>query len=125
VLILSIALGGALGAVLRYGVVTLSAQWFGKSFPYGTLTVNILGSFLIGVLFIWFQSRGPHLEILRAALIVGVLGGFTTFSAFSLESFNLFMAGHAVRAGMNILFNVLLCVGAAAGGIRLSKHLFT
>ncbi|GJL80923.1 MAG: putative fluoride ion transporter CrcB [marine bacterium B5-7] len=122
VLILSIAAGGAVGAVLRFLSVELALHLFGRSLPFGTLLVNIVGSFLIGLLFIWFQSRGPHHEILRAALIIGVLGGFTTFSAFSLETINLALNDQLVRAALNVLLNVVLCIAAAAIGIKLSKY---
>jgi CrcB protein len=125
VLILAIALGGALGAVLRYYAVSWSAEILGRQFPFGTLGVNLLGSFLIGALFIWFQSRGPHHEILRAGLIVGLLGGFTTFSAFSLETYNLILSGHPARARVNVLTSVILCIAAAAAGIKFSKHLLS
>ncbi|KAA3623375.1 MAG: fluoride efflux transporter CrcB [Proteobacteria bacterium] len=123
-LILAVALGGALGAVLRYAVVTGAASAIGRTFPFGTLAVNIVGSFLIGMLFVWFQARGPHHEILRASLIVGLLGGFTTFSAFSLETLNLFVGGHPGRAALNVVLNVSLCLAAAAAGVKLSKSLF-
>jgi fluoride exporter len=124
-LILSVALGGALGAVLRYGLVAWSMELFGRDFPYGTLLVNILGSFAIGVLYLWFQNRTADHEMLRAILIIGVLGGFTTFSAFSIETLNLALGGQLLRAMLNIVLNVTLCLVAALVGMKLFKTLFT
>jgi CrcB protein len=122
-LILSIALGGALGAVLRYGLVTGAMAFIGKTFPYGTLLVNVIGSFAIGVLYFWFQSRAAHHEMLRATLIIGVLGGFTTFSAFSIETLNLALGGQPLRAGLNVVLNVVLCLVAAYAGMKLFRTL--
>ncbi len=123
--ILAVACGGALGAVLRYAMVSWTLGLMGRGFPYGTLLVNVLGSFAIGAAFVWFQSRGPHLEILRASLIVGVLGGFTTFSAFSLETLNLALGGHPGRAALNVLLSVVLCLAAAGAGVKLLKSFVT
>ncbi|RRQ19973.1 fluoride efflux transporter CrcB [Thiohalobacter thiocyanaticus] len=120
---LAIALGGALGSVLRYAVSTGVHQWWGREFPYGTLVVNVLGSLLMGVLFILLVERLAVAPALRAFWLVGLLGAFTTFSTFSLETLNLMQAGELGRAAANVLLSVLLCIGAAAIGIALGRQL--
>ncbi len=121
---LAIALGGAAGAVLRFAAVQASADLFGRAFPWGTLLVNVAGSLAIGALAAWFHERGEN-ELLRAALVVGLLGGFTTFSAFSLETVHLAMTGQGWRALANVAASVLLCVGAAGAGLKLMKFILT
>ena len=122
---LAVAAGGAAGAILRFAVVTLAGRLFGLGFPYGTLLVNVIGSLLIGILAVLFQARYPEHDALRAFLIVGVLGGFTTFSAFSLDTFLLLDTGAYLKASANILLNVMLCVIAAGTGMLISKHLIS
>jgi CrcB protein len=120
--VLAIAGGGAVGAVLRYwvssGVYTLT----GRGFPYGTLLVNVLGSLLMGFLYIWLLERMPSGVALRAFLLIGLLGAFTTFSTFSVETLNLMEAGQIARAVLNTLLSVVLCVGAAALGVMLARQ---
>lgn len=118
---LAVATGGALGAVARYGSARLMAAWLGPAFPYGTLAVNVLGSGLAGWLFVRLVEGGAADDGLRALLIVGFLGSFTTFSAFSVETLRLFDAGHAGLAALNILANVTLCLIGAAAGIALAR----
>jgi fluoride exporter len=118
---LAVAAGGALGAVARYGSVRLLAAWFGPAFPYGTLAVNVLGSGLAGWLFVRLVEAGDGSENLRALLIVGFLGAFTTFSAFSVETLRLLGAGHAGPAALNVVANLVLCLAAAALGIALAR----
>lgn len=117
---LVIAGGGALGAVLRYGVaVTLPA----RSFPWATLTVNTIGSLLFGFLAIWLTERFPGAAGLRAFALVGVLGAFTTFSTFSFETMTLMQAGDFTRAGVNVVASVALCLLAVAAGMALARQL--
>ena len=121
--LLYIAAGGALGAVLRYGVSNGVHAMFGRNFPYGTLTVNVLGSLLIGFLYILLIERfslGPNI---RAILIIGVLGAFTTFSTFSLETYNLLENGEMLKAVVNVLLSVTLCLIAAWAGVMIGRQL--
>lgn len=118
--LLLVLVGGALGAAARYLVSTWMARRFGTVFPWGTITVNIVGSFLIGVLATLADEVGALSPSVRIFLVVGVLGGFTTFSSFSLETLRLLEQGDAVRAGLNVLGNlavsfVAVVVGVAAG----------
>jgi CrcB protein len=109
-----IAIGGAIGSVARYGCSQLIANGFGQTFPWGTLLVNILGSFIIG----FFASlTGPDGRLMvapdmRLFVTVGICGGYTTFSSFSLQTLNLVQEGEILRAGMNIGASVVLCLVA-------------
>ena len=107
-----IALGGALGSVARAVCAEIAARWLSDSFPWGILFINILGSFVIGI---FANLTGPGGRFLvapdaRQFLMVGVCGGFTTFSSFSLQTLNLMLDGYAVRAGANIVGSVTLCL---------------
>jgi len=121
--VLAIAGGGAVGAVLRYWVSTGVYTLTGRGFPYGTLVVNVLGSLLMGFLYIWLLERIPGGVAARAFLLIGVLGAFTTFSTFSIETLNLMEAGQFARALLNTLFSVVLCVGSAALGVMLARQI--
>lgn len=114
-----VALGGALGAVARYVTVTAALRALGPGFPWGTLAVNVLGSFVMGLLFVWLEARG----MLRLAplLMAGVLGGFTTFSAFSLDALKLWEAGATGAAAGYVLGSVVLSVGALVAGVALMR----
>jgi CrcB protein len=123
--VISIMLGGALGAVARFWMVGITQTVFGKGFPYGVLGVNVIGSFLIGLFSIWFLQKGNQDEsLLRLMIVVGFLGSFTTFSTFSLDTLNLLLEGHTFRAFLNIIANVLICLLAALGGVQLARILF-
>ncbi len=123
--IVAIALGGAFGAVMRYIVSTGVYQWLGRDFPYGTLTVNVVGSFLIGLLTeaLVLQKVSLAMEH-RAAILVGVLGSFTTFSTFSLDTFYLFQQGSHLKALANVFFNVSACLVAVWLGLLSGRSLF-
>ena len=121
--VLAIAVGGAAGSVLRYWLSTSMYAVAGRAFPYGTLAVNVLGCFAMGVLFVIFMERLADSIVWRAGILIGVLGGFTTFSAFSIETFNLIEQGEPLKAFANALLSVVLCVGATWIGALLGKQL--
>ena len=108
--IISIAAGGALGALLRHGLAYSVQHWLGKGFPYGTLAVNVIGSFLIGAVYAALIERAALSEAWRSFLIIGLLGAFTTFSTFSFETVGLIQSGALIKAALNILLSVGLCV---------------
>ena len=118
-----IALGGALGAVLRFGMSSAMAGLFGRAFPYGTLTVNVVGSFAIGTLYVLLVERYAEAAEWRAFALVGLLGALTTFSTFSLDTLQLLENGAPLRAGANVLANVLLCLIACWAGLVLVRQL--
>ena len=120
---LAIAAGGALGALMRYWVSTAVYAWLGRAFPWGTLAVNLLGSAAMGVLYILLVERlvtGPEV---RALLLIGFLGAFTTFSTFSIETFSLIEQAEIGKALANVLVSVVACVLAAWGGVILGRQL--
>jgi len=120
---LAIAAGGAIGALLRYWTSTAVHSRLGMAFPYGTLVVNVLGSLLMGFLYVWLIDRMAAGPALRAFLLIGVLGAFTTFSTFSLETLNLMEAGHPGKALANVLISVIVCVTAAGLGVLAARQL--
>ena len=120
---ITIAMGGAVGALMRFWVSTALYDRFGRGFPWGTLGVNVIGSFLMGLLAILLVERlvsGPEI---RAFLLIGFLGAFTTFSTFSLETFNLLEQGDTLTALANILVSVLFCLAATFAGVLLGRAL--
>lgn len=107
-----IALGSALGGMTRYWLSGMVAAAYGETFPLGTLLINILGSFVIGF---FYTFTGPDGRIIapsdmRVFVMVGICGGFTTFSSFSLQTLNLMRDGDFLRAGMNVVLSVALCM---------------
>lgn len=121
--LLSIAAGGALGAVMRFWAANAVYVVLGRGFPYGTLFVNVSGSLLMGLLYILFLERMDVSPELRAALLVGFLGAFTTFSTFSIETLNLLQQAEYLKAGLNMLLSVSACVAACWIGILLGRQL--
>lgn len=109
-----IGLGSALGGMARYGCSGLAARYIGAAFPWGTLFVNVSGSLVIGFLAALAAADGRLLTSpdARAFLMIGVCGGFTTFSAFSIETLNLANDGDWLRAGANVVLSVVLCLFA-------------
>lgn len=121
---LAIALGGAVGAIVRFGVANSIYDWLGRDFPHGTLFINVSGSFLMGFLSVMLLQRFPLAVEYRAAILVGFLGAYTTFSTFALETLNLFETGNVLKAGLNILLSVVLCLAAVWVGVVLGRQLF-
>ncbi len=119
---LSVALGGAIGASLRFGAGVVMLRFAGSGFPVAILAVNILGSFLMGLFVIYSFQRG--VEHLNLFVMTGILGGFTTFSAFSLEAFTLFERGEISAAALYILLSVLLSIGALVLGVSLARMIW-
>jgi len=114
--ILLIALGGAAGSVLRYLLGGLVQRSSGGGFPVGTLVVNITGSFLIGVLSQHYINTQTH-PLARAALITGLCGGYTTFSAFSLEAVGLIEGGEMGKAAAYVVLSVVISIAATFAGM--------
>ncbi len=113
-------IGGALGAGGRYGVGLALSAWLGTVFPWGTLAVNLIGGLAIGIL-AGILARGGDTELFRLLLGVGVLGGFTTFSAFSLDIVALIERGHAVSALGYVAVSVVGTVALTAVGLNLVR----
>jgi len=121
--ILFIAAGGATGALLRYWMSNGIHAYMGRGFPYGTLSVNLLGSLLMGLAYVFLIDRMDVSPEWRAGLIIGLLGAFTTFSTFSIETLNLIEAGEQFKAGLNILFSVTLCITGCWFGMIIGRQI--
>ncbi len=118
---LAIAVGGAVGACLRHAVTELVANLLGKAFPFGTLLINILGSLVLGLLYAVCSSGALAVFPWRALIGVGLLGAFTTFSTFSLDTVLLLQQGEWFKAVANVVLNVLLCLTFAWLGLKLGS----
>ncbi|MDX8390348.1 MAG: fluoride efflux transporter CrcB [Mariprofundaceae bacterium] len=121
--LLAVAAGGAIGAVLRWLMAAFVQRWAGSAFPWGTLCVNVIGSLLLGFIFVYMIERSAANELLRLGLTVGLLGAFTTFSTFSLETIRLLQSGALAVAMMNIVAQLTLCLIAAWLGVQLARQL--
>ncbi|HSS64388.1 MAG TPA: fluoride efflux transporter CrcB [Gammaproteobacteria bacterium] len=119
----AIAAGGALGALSRYWVSIGVHKLAGGEFPYGTLTVNVAGSLLMGALYVLFIERMGIDPVWRGALLIGLLGAFTTFSTFSIETLNLVENGESLRAVANVAASVILCIAACWIGMVAGRQL--
>ena len=113
--------GGGLGAVARYWLSGLVYARFGNTFPYGTLLVNIVGCFLIGLLMSLLEDRFLVYPSVRISLTIGILGGFTTFSSLSFETVSLLQDGQILYGTANILISIITCVGGTWIGFSLGK----
>ncbi|TMM43781.1 fluoride efflux transporter CrcB [Colwellia ponticola] len=118
-----VALGGACGASLRFYMSQLVLNWLGKGFPFATLMVNIIGSFTMGLLYQLIEHNILNVSVHRTLIGIGFLGAFTTFSTFSLDSLLLLQQGDVLKAVINILLNVSLCIAAAGLGIFIVNSL--
>lgn len=116
-------LGGAIGSAMRFLMATSIDRWTGVVFPWGTILVNIVGCFLIGLVAGLTSSDSPLMisPVIRTFVMIGILGGFTTFSSFSLQTISLMQDGEWLWAGGNVLISVLVCLIATAGGVALSS----
>lgn len=124
--LLAIALGGSFGAVFRFLVSSGIYQWLGRDFPYGTLVVNILGSFLLGLLTEALVVQRIAIAFdYRSAILIGFIGAFTTFSTFSLETVYLIEQGSLTKAAGNIFVSVSTCILAIWLGLLCSRALFS
>ena len=122
---LIVAAGGALGAVARYGVGTLAGRLGASHWPWGTLTVNVVGGLLMGALTGWLAFRGGlHAESIRLFAAVGILGGFTTFSAFSLETALMIEKRQLALAGGYVAASVVLSILALFVGLMVARRAF-
>lgn len=119
-----VALGGAIGASLRYGLGRAAFKAFGPGFPWGTFISNISGGLAMGFLTGWLAFRVSGGEHLRLFLAVGVLGGFTTFSSFSLEAFRMIETKSYSAAGLYIFGSVILAIAAVFAGLLIARRLF-
>lgn len=119
--LLLIALGGASGALCRHGLVNLIKLYSNGHFPYGTLAVNVIGSFFIGVMYILITERLALHPDWRNVLMVGFLGAFTTFSTFSLEAVTLLESGYVATAAAYVLGSLFICILAAWVAIFMTR----
>ena len=119
--LLAIAIGGGLGSVVRFVISREMENWLGNYLPYGTFSVNVAGSFALGWFITFFIERLELSSALRLGLTVGFLGAFTTFSTFSYESLQLLLNGSIWRAILNVVLNVVACIGTCYLGMQLAR----
>jgi fluoride exporter len=120
---LIVFLGGGIGSMLRHGVNVLSARWLGTGFPYGTLTVNITGSIVMGLLAGYFAFKGEAAQSWRLFLMTGILGGYTTFSAFSLDAILLYERGQIGQALAYVGASGAVSIFGLFAGLMLIRQL--
>ena len=120
---LAVAAGGACGALLRWWVGQAVQGLLGRGFPFGTLVVNVSGSAAMGVMYVVFFERWDIAPEWRAALVVGFLGAFTTFSTFSMDTLLLVQQGAHVKAGLNVALSVVLCLAGCWLGMAAARQL--
>jgi CrcB protein len=119
---LIVFLGGGLGAALRHGINLLSARLFGTAFPWHTLIENVTGSLVMGLLAAYFALKGDASQHWRLFMTTGILGGYTTFSAFSLDTVLLYERGETAMAALYVLASVALAIGGLFAGLALVRH---
>ena len=118
-----ISLGAVLGASLRFLISRMAARYVGASFPFGTLFINITGSFLLGLFLVWTTERVLADPKWRLLIAIGFCGSYTTFSSYAFETMSYFEQGQWLLFGSNILANNLLCLGAVLAGAVLARAL--
>ncbi|PSJ43670.1 fluoride efflux transporter CrcB [Zobellella endophytica] len=121
--LLFVGIGGAIGAILRFTTTELMARLLGRNFPYGTLTVNLAGSLLIGVFFVLIQQNIVSAHSWRPFVVVGMLGALTTFSSFSLDTVLLLEHGQWIKAMVNVCLNVVCCIMLTYLGMQITSSL--
>jgi CrcB protein len=119
--LIAVGIGGAIGAIARYVMGRAVHEWVPGGFPYGTFTVNVIGCLAFGLIVGLAESRLEISSVGRTFLLVGVLGGFTTFSSFSFESYDLIRSGQLVSAAVNVIGQVALGFAALVAGILLGR----
>ena len=114
--------GGGIGAALRHGVNLAMARWLGTAFPFATLTENVTGSLVMGLLVGYFAFHGAIPQHWRLFLTTGILGGYTTFSAFSLDTALLYERGELGLAALYVILSIALTIGGLFAGLALVRH---
>ena len=117
----AVGAGGAIGAMARYGVGTVSLRLLGPNFPWGTLAVNVIGSAAMGLFIAWLVAREPHSSAMRVFIATGVLGGFTTFSTFALDAVTLYREKTLTLAGAYVAASVILSIAGLFAGLAAGK----
>jgi CrcB protein len=120
---IAVAVGGAVGAVARFWLGSLVAQMFPSRFPYGTLIINVSGSFIIGFFLTLAMEKGEISPIWRLGVATGFVGAYTTFSAFEFESFKMMESGDGIAGVLNVLVSLMLGFLAVWAGIALARKL--
>jgi CrcB protein len=120
---IAVACGGAVGAVLRWQMTAGMYRWLGRDFPWGTLSVNVLGSFAMGLLVLLFIERFDPEPALRLGVLVGFLGAFTTFSSFAVETVQLIQDEAPLRALLYVSASVGACVAAVLAGMLVARQI--
>ena len=120
--VLAIGAGATIGASVRYYLTQFMQATMGSGFPYGTLSANIIGSFLAGILVVVVIEKSAMHEAYRLMLLIGLTGSLTTMSTLSWESVEMISLGHYAQAALNILLNVVLSLTAAGAGVALSRY---
>ena len=118
---LAVAIGGALGSVARYALSSWIFDITSHKFPYATLIVNVAGSFVMGILFVVIVERAALPAEMRSLLMIGFIGAFTTFSAFSLDALGLWQNGHVLMSVIYMITTVILCLVAISTAIWLTR----
>lgn len=119
-----IGIGATIGASMRYYLTQFMNTTLGSGFPYGTLSANVIGSFLAGVLVVIILEKAKLSEAYRLMLLIGLTGSLTTMSTLSWESIEMISLGHYTQATINILFNIFLSLSAVGLGVVLARYVF-
>jgi len=118
---LAVGVGGGIGAMARYGVGALALRWLGPNFPWGTLSVNLLGSAAMGLFIAWLAAKEPHSALMRSFVAAGLLGGFTTFSTFALDAVTLYRDRTLAIAGAYVAASVIFSICGIFAGLAAGK----